>query len=529
MKKKSVSGSLIKGAAVLGIAGILCRMLGLVYRVFLSNIIGTGGMGNYQLAHTVFVIVLTVATGGVPVAISRLVAARMAKRDPVGAHAYFMISLKFLACIGFCCSLLLFLLSAPISRFMGLESAERTLKVVSPAIFLVAIESAYRGYYQGMQNMTPTAASQLVEQATRIIFGLCFAGLLVHKGDEYGAVGAMIGLSLSEAAGCLTLLVFKRKRPPAYERRECPLSFRTGLEKLLTMSLPMTVGSAVLPIVNSIDSAIIMTILLDIGYDAANAASLFGLYMGFVTPLISMPAVLSTAVSMAVVPALTTARVNDRRDTEKKQIVLSLKISTLMGIPIAAGMYALALPILKMLYGTLTPVELDTAAELLRIVAPGVLFLAVSQILGGVLQGMGKISLPVINLLMGAVVKIVMGASLIRTPELNIKGAAIGTVVCYMVTAVLNTFAVIKCAEIKFPFWDCIFKPLLASAVMASAALFIHSSTDMLPHTLSLILSIVAGVIVYGAVILLTGAWKVEDMKKFTGKKTRCPPNVWVR
>lgn len=198
----------------------------------------------------------------------------------------------------------------------------------------------------------------------------------------------------------------------------------------------------------------------------------------------------------------------------------------LMGIPMAVGIFALAEPILKLLYSSLTLEELGVASELLRIMAPGVLFLAVSQILGGVLQGMGRISLPVINLLMGAVIKIIMGFSLIATPELNIRGAAIGTVFCYMVTAVLNSIAVVKFAKLDFSFGNYIGKPLLASAVMAGAALIVHSATDMISHTLSMVVSVAVAGVVYVAVIFFCGAGSLEGAGRLLPKRVRRTENM---
>ena len=156
---------------------------------------------------------MTAATGGIPIAISRLVAECTAKKNPTEAFGYFSISLRFLAALGMCCSLLLFLLSAPISRFMGLEDAALTLKIISPAVFLVAVTSAYRGYYQGLQNMVPTAVSQVTEQAAKLLCSLYFANLFMKKGAAYGAAGAMLGISISEAVGFLAIYFFRGVRP----------------------------------------------------------------------------------------------------------------------------------------------------------------------------------------------------------------------------------------------------------------------------------------------------------------------------
>ena len=248
------------------------------------------------------------------------------------------------------------------------------------------------------------------------------------------------------------------------------------------------------------------------------AKSLFGLLTGFVNPLINMPAVLSMALAMSLVPAISASRAQHDEAGAAKKSGMGFKLALLVGLPCAAGFYLLAQPIMHMLFSNLKGDSLQTAGTLLAIMAVGVLFLTILQTMTGILQGLGKTYLPVINLFIGVGVKIAVSLIFIRMPEINIKGAAIGTVACYAVAAVLDIACVIRCAKFKFRLGDHILKPILAAAVMGAFVYFAYPAlSQFVSQRLSTALVIAAAGVLYLILVFLFGALKRDDMEFIPG------------
>ncbi len=461
-REKTMQKSFLRAAVILAAAALICKAMGVVYRILLGNLIGTEAMGSYQTAFSVYTLALSICTGGISTTLSLLVAKYHARRQNNRAKGYFKTAMYFVLAAGASITLLLLCFCPLICRVMGAKAAEGALFVASLSVVPVALASALRGYYQGMRNMFPTALSQVVEQAIKMTAGLFFAGLLLKKGESHAAMGAMIGVSASEIGAFLVLLLFKRPGRAEKPNKE-------KLTELLKIALPQTIGMAAIPVMNSVDSAIVMNVLMKTGYTASKAASLFGLYSGFVLPLVSLPALLSSAVSMSLVPSLAAACANDRKGLQKRLAELGIKCGMLIGIPCAVIFFFLGQPLLDFLYRGLNAAEVSTAAELVRLMAPGALFLCLCQTLGGVLQGFSRAEVSVVNLLLGAAVKLALGWSLMMVPGLGIKGAAISTSLCYMLTAALNGMGSIKYSSCSFTFGDFIVKPLAAGGFMAAA------------------------------------------------------------
>lgn len=515
----AASKSFIKGAAILAISGILCKLIGALYRIPLGNVIGTGGMGNYQIAYPVYSLLLVISSAGIPVAVSKMVAERLAKGDPAGAHYIFHVALRFLVVIGVGMSILLFVCADPLSRWLGLPSSRLCIQMVAPSIFFVAVVSAYRGYYQGMQMMAPTAISQVIEQLAKLAAGLALANLLMPYGEEYGAAGAILGVTVSELVGLISMMIYyaaKRQRlvPPKDMRGQT--GFKQTLETMVRIALPVTVGACVSPLVGAIDSAVVMRVLTGIGYSQVEASSHFGLLSGFVNPLINMPAVFSASIAISLVPAITAARASGRRALVHYQTSFGVRLSILLGLPFSVGLYLFAGPILSMLYPNLGE-QLPLAIELLRMMSIGVLFLSVVQVTTGILQGMGRTVIPVLNLLFGAAIKVFLGIALIAIPSINIKGAAIGTLACFGLTAVLNCSAIFGISGMKFSWPDYIFRPCIATGGMAVAAALAYHWSSRWGEGKALLTAVLAALLVYGILLLVIGAVREEDMRYLPG------------
>ncbi len=514
----------LKGAAILAMIGVICKVIGAIFRIPLTNMIGTQGMAYYSTAYPVYNWLLVISSAGLPVAISKMVSERVTINDYRGAHSVFKTAFQVLAYIGFFTTGVLLLLSGYIADVVGRPNANIVLLTIAPSLLFVSVLSAYRGYFQGLQIMSPTAFSQLIEQLGKLGLGLFFANLWKDYGIAYGAAGAILGVTLSELLALLFLvfLYHKHKRvikePIPANSSALPSEEKSGiLRQLFILAFPIVLGALAMPTVQIIDTAIVTNSLLGLGYSQAYADSLFGTLTSVVNPLINMPAILSLALAMSLVPAISASHVKNNLDDISTKSGMGFKLALFIGLPCAVGFFLLAKPIIQLLYSSLSQQELQIAGILLAIMAVGVLFLTVVQTTTGILQGLGKTYLPVINLFLGIIVKIVASLVLIRISEINIKGAAIGTVACYIVAAILDVLCVIRYAKLKFSLGS-ILKPIVATAGMG---LFVFATSPILfqivPAKLATLMIIASAIILYVVFSFAIGVFTKDDMNFFPG------------
>ncbi len=522
MSKKQKS--FIAGAAILGGVGLVVKLIGAVFRIPLGNIVGSVGMANYQAAYPVYAALVVISTAGLPTAISRMVSERVSVGDYKGAHRVFMTAFKVLLIIGVVTTGVMLLISKPIAESINIPTAWLSLMMIAPALLFVSILSAYRGYFQGLQMMSPTAFSQLIEQVVKLVAGLYLAQLLLPRGVEWGAAGALIGITVSEVVALLFVMaVYQGKRRELKEKREMlpntPYQAkRSIMMDLLVIALPITLGGCIMPAIGIVDTAIVTNSLMAIGYTEAAAQASFGVLTGFVNPLINMPAVLSLALCMSLVPAISAARVQKNQALVSTRSAMGLKLAILVGLPSAVGMYILAGAIMKLLYGnSLTADEMLLGTQLLQTLSIGVFFLTLLQTMTGILQGAGHQFIPLINLGIGAVVKVVLSLVLIKT--MGVQGAAIGTAACYAIAAILNTIFMVYYTRPKVRAGSGILMPLLASAAMGAVAYFLYNYLiASMSNTKAALISIVAAVIVYFGALLITGGLRRSDLSEISGR-----------
>ncbi len=523
--------SFVKGAAILGLFGLIVKVIGAVFRIPLTNVIGAEGIANYNVAYPLYALLVVISTAGLPAAISRMVAERVSLGDYRGAHSVFKTALKVLLVIGIVSTVILLLVSKAVAASVKIPSADLSLMMIAPALFFVAILSAYRGYFQGLQIMLPTALTQVAEQVVKLVAGLYFAFLWVDKGVEWGAAGALLGVSISEVfALAIIMIMYRRKKREIISNmaRTAAAVNRSGrsiLADLFVIAVPVTIGSCIMPIVGFLDAAIITNVMSAVDYSAYSSLSptaSFGVLTGTVNPLINMPAVLSLALCMSLVPAISEARSQNNHSEVSSRSRMGFKLAVLIGLPCAVGMFILAKPIIMLLFssGRLTAEELSIGADMLKTLSVGVLFLTLLQTMTGILQGAGHQFIPVVNLLIGAVVKVVLSVILMRVPSLNINGAAIGTAACYGVAALLNVAAVIRHTKPGIKAVSGVITPLLSSAVMGVLVYLLYSPLALpFGNTLATLICIAAAVLVYVIMLLVTGALRKEDMKYIPGGK----------
>ena len=537
--KSAVNAGFVQGAAILGIAGLLVKIIGAVYRIPLANIVGESGMAYYEVAYPYYSWLLVISSAGLPTAISKLVSERIALGDIVGAKRVFRAALRLLFVIGIVTAVLLFVLSSPIANLSGAAPARYSLMALSPALLFVSVMCAYRGYLQGMQCMTGTAISQIVEQLIKLIFGFGLAFLFVKTSPdapELAAMGALIGVSVSEL---VALAVIKFYYDARIRNRSLPVCVSTKgaksglrgsiIKRLLAIAIPITIGASIMPVTGIADSVFIINFLekhdiaMGIAEEIANenARVAYTVLRSYVTPLINMPAVLTLSLSMSLVPAISQAVTRKEKRIVNAASRTGIKLAMFIGAPCAAGLFILGGPIMSLLYSAVRNNQdrFIQAQQVMYIAAVGVLFLSLVQTLTGIIQGLGKPRVPVYFLALGGIVKVVSMVILMQFTSMGILGAALSTVLCYAVAGIADTVYVIRKTRMNISYTDTFAKPLFSSIVMGFAVFAVYTLGSKLGHpTLATLASLCIGVAVYGGLMILLRPFSNSDLE-FLPKK----------
>ncbi len=499
----------LKGAVILGIAGLLVQVMGAVFRIPLANIIGDQGMGYYQTAYPIYIFLLVFSTNGAPAAISKMVSERIAVGNRTEAHRVFKLSFILMFALGIVASSIFFFGAEAIVNALKNPGAYYSMIAIAPALLFVPMMAVYRGYFQGLQEMEPTAVSQLIEQAVRVAVGLGLAIILVPKGLEMAAAGASFGTSIGPIAGTITLIVlyYMRRKKMAREFENDTLHTREStariLTKLASIAIPITIGVSILPIMNIVDVSIVMRRLQESGYTPDQANALYGQLSGMAGPIINIPQALAMSIALSLVPAVAAA--NSIKDSAflQRNIALGFRTAMIIGVPCTFGLMALSKQIMLLLY----PMQAQSAANgasSLFVLSIGILFLAVAQTMAGILQGLGRPSIAVMTLGAGVLVKIAATYILVGIPSLNIVGAALGSTLAYGTVGALNFAIVKKSTNTHFDLKLSLGKPLIAGIFMTAGVLSVYYGlAQIVSENLATAVSVTFGAAVYGVALIL--------------------------
>ena len=514
--RREKQSSFVKNAAILSFAGIFSRMLGAIYRIPLYRLISSEGMGLFSMGYNVYAMLLAISATGIPVAISKLVAEETSRNRMGEARRIFKVAAILLTAIGFVVTLGLIFTAPVISKSIIKEPrAVYPLIAVAPAIFIVALMASFRGFFQGLQLMWPTAISQITEQIGRIVTVLILAWYMVSIDAriELTAAAASFGSAVGSLVGLVVILLIYFKYKPYIKKltsRSPRVSRRTNkqlIKRILWFAIPITIGAMVIPLMNGIDTVLVPRGLQVAGFTKSESTAMYG-DLTSVVPLINLPSMLAYALAASLVPAISTASSEGKWKAVRSRSSLAIKLILLIGLPAAAGLSLLAKPITLMLYDTVI------AAPILEILAFAVAFLTLHQACSGSLQGLGHTGVPVKNLMIGGAIKIVLNLILPTIPTLNIRGAAIASVVAYVVASILNVRSVCKHTGLKVKWSNMIIKPLIATGIMA---IFVAYSYNYLAgigisNTIATLVSVTIGMGFYAIGVLVTKCFSESEL-----------------
>lgn len=508
MANKFVSGTLI-----LTLSGFVVKAIGSINWIILSRILGGEGIGIYQMAFPIYLLALDVSSAGLPIAISIITAEKVAKQDYLGAQRIFRVSLSMLCTTALFLSILMFfgaefLIDEQIIR----ESrAYYSLIALAPAIFFTTVIAGYRGYLQGWQQMTPTALSQIVEQLVRVVVMLGFAALLLPYGLDYAAGGASLGAGAGGLAAWLVLIYYyyklKRSLPsdgPVYPKED----IRHILKRLVVLAVPISLSSIMLPVVSNLDLLIVPRRLEVAGYATAQATELFGYLTGMSVPLINLATILTAAMAMSLVPAISHSFTLKNFDEIYERTASAMRISFLVTIPFSVMLYVMAEPVVTFIYNA------PAATDATRAVAIAICFLGLHQITTAILQGLKKPKIPVINMAVACVAKVACNWFLVAIPAFGITGASYATVADIGVAAALNLFFIYRHTGYIIHA-NIIVKNVVSAAIMGVIMYFVYDFLYLhIGLFLSLFLTCLLGSAIYIGLMALTSGVTREDAAK---------------
>lgn len=515
--------SIIGGMTVLGLAGVICKLVGVLYSIPLTWMIGTQGLGVYNAVFPAYNLLLTISSAGLPVAVSRLVARSLAKDDPRSAKNVFKTALLLLTIVGSVATIIMLAGSNLLAIASDQPSSRIGFQVIAPCVLLVCMLSAFRGFMQGQQNMTPTAISQLIEQVGKVFLALPMAYFGSKLGIAYGAAGALLGTTIVEGVALLYMVILYYRRRTAFaslpQLNQDQLESRGSIARqLMGISLPITIGACIVPLSQYIDSTMLVGRLMSTGMMIETASSVYGLFSGTVIRIINIPTALALAVSMSLVPAISSAKAVNDNDQIVRQTDLGMRFAFLIGLPCSIGMSVLAEPLMRFFYeGSIIEEELILGGELLTMSGLTIVLFTVVQATTSVLQGLGKQRIPMYTLVAGVVCKIVLNYVLIAIPSINIHGAPIASLVCYSVSMIPNLCYMLKYTRSKMNWMGWIIRPGTATAAMG---IVVFAMRELLPGgRLMLLVEVAVGIVVFAAVALAVKAITKDDLRAFRRRK----------
>lgn len=515
--KKSKTQTFMASVAMVMCSQIAIKLLGLMYRIVITNIEGFGDAGNgiYNFGYQIYVLLLAISSVGIPNAIAKLVSEKCATDDFKSAYRIFRCALVLFAIIGTILGVLLYASAPLIDRAMFDEpTIVRVLRVLSPAILFVSVSSVIRGFFQGMKNMKATSTSQVIEQFIKCVSTILIVVALAGNSPEVMAVGATVATTLSTFLSLLYVAWFYKANKEDIRERlsgSKPLvreSFSKISKAILYVAVPISLGSIVASINRVVD---LTTVVQGLKVALLGTPDLDRVTMtlsGMLSKgdiIINLPLALNIAFSTVLVPTVAGAMATGDRKTACDKVSFSLLVSVVIALPATVGCMVLADEIFMLLYP-----NAPEGGYLFAISAITIFFSAITQTNAGSLQGLGKVFVPAIALVVGGVVKLIVNLTLIPIPEINILGAPIGSVLCQAIGCAITFYVVKKNLDIKPSVGKYLLKPLAASLIMG-AVVFITSRllTKLVGNAISTVVAIGAGLVVYA--LLTFVVFKVFD------------------
>ena len=517
----------VQGAVILMAASLIVKVIGAFFQIPLQILIGgesSPAFGLFSAAYRIYSAMLVISTVGLPATLSKMVAEATARGREREVRRIVRVAACIFIPIGAAATLALFFGADTFAGWIKSEDARLAVMAIAPSVLMVAIISVFRGYYQGRANMVPTAVSQIIEAAGKLFAGLGFAWYAVRQGMDDPVVAAMtvFGVTLGEVAAAVYMLiqgaVTRRRAHPVHALNDTVRPVGRLAKTLLSLSIPITISSAVMSVTDLIDVALISARLQSpaVGMVAEDAITTYGIYTGQAINFFNLPQTLITALAVSVLPTIASARASQNVEKVSRTLSTALRLTMMITLPAGTGFLLLSSSILRLFFSEGT----ELGGQLMAILGFAVPAVALVAITNAILQAFGRIDLPLVSMFLGAVVKICGDYFLVGSPMFQIAGAPISTVACYWLIALINLFHIGRLSHALPPLGRTVGRPLAATIGMGAAVYISHTGLirllDAVPGSgldkLITLAVIVVAVAVYGVLLLALHAIEREDV-----------------
>ncbi len=563
VKNRRKSQSFLKGAMVLGSSMVIVKLMGMIYKILLSNEYGGVGTGLFNSAYALYNPLFMLSTAGFPIAISRMVSESITKKRYRDVKQIHRISVPIFVLAGCLCFLVMVLGSFIYIKLIHADNAIFALLCLSPTIFFGCLMSIYRGYFEGMRNMVPTAISEIIEATCKLFLGLTASFVVTRMGmGQYESTGyvfgircmnvaeaesaiipiaigaAITGISVGSLLGFLFLFIRYKRGGDGITKEELknsppPRKADKTLRVMVRTAIPIGLGSIIMSLADMIDSTLVQIRINNIMqtdpdallgvygslipdnvyYGEETHTFLYGCY-GIALTLMMLVTAVTQVFGTTALPSVTAAWTSGNKQQLKKSMETVMRVTTLVTIPSGIGMSVLAEPLLSMIYhGSSVAGEVEIGSKVLTVMGISVIFIATSTPLCSMLQAIGRMDVPLKLFAVGMVIKIVVNYILVGIPWINIQGANIGSIVCYGFVTVMALFVICRETKIVPDFVSIFVKPLLAGIVCGAAAYFSEILFDLFfKQRIATILAVVVAIVAYFIALFLFRAIKREDV-----------------
>ena len=530
------------GAAILAVGSLIVKLIGALYKIPLGNILSNEAFVDFNTAYNVYNFFLTISTAGLPVALSKTISEANALDRQRQVERIFAVAMKTFLVLGLASFVAMSFFGGPLASAMGDDSAVYCVRALSPSVLCVCIMAALRGFYQGKSNMMPTAVSQIIEAGCKLIFGLILAWLVMKlmTGEEtfkqrMAATGAIAGVSIGSVIALIYMLVWfarDRRTRRAGLGSDTPDSGSRIFGRLMQLAIPITLGSAAVSIVTLIDTRVVLTLLERMYEDMPELISPAALeqtaHAGGVTPelfmaqglkgiydkcmaIYNLPSQLMVAITASVIPAVSAALAQKNKLAASRTSESALRIGVMLCFPMGVGLFALAGPIVELLFPG--KMDLAIAGPVMGWLGLASIVVCIMLLCNSILQAYGLVNLPVITVVVGGIIKIVVNYALVGNYNINIKGAPIGTLACFAVASAMDLVFIKRHIPHPPKYLRAFLKPLIASVVMGFAAWAVYGLlAGTLGNALACVAGIGVGVVVYAVLILALKAISMDDL-----------------
>lgn len=509
--KKRKQNFLVQGS-ILAIASLVSRIIGIIYRVPLTRIIGDSGMGYYQFAFEMYSILLIISSYSLPLAVSKLVSARVANGEYKNAQSIFKHALQFATCVGLFVGIIDFAGAGLFVKLSKYSESMLAIQTLAPTLLILSILGVFRGYFQGLGSMMPTATSNIIEQIINAIVSIGAAWLLfrigLRSGKElaFGAAGGTIGTGVGALAAlifmiCVYMLYRNIIRKKIKKDVISDLNPVNDIYKVLIITIiPVIFSTAVYNISGLLDGLIFSNVEFHKGIEESVYAGLYGIYSAKYRTLMNVPIAIASALAASIVPTLVTSMVMKEYRSVKRKIDYSIRFSMIIAIPCAVGLAVLAKPILMLIFGPNT----TEAARMMQIGAISVVFYSLSTITNAVLQGIDKMKIPVIHAGISVVTHILLLIIMLSVFDMSIHAVVIADALFALMICILNGLALRKYLNYRQEYRKTFILPTVAAIIMGAVAYYTYTGVYKIlnSNVIGIGVAVLFAIMVYALLLL---------------------------